>query len=135
MTSAAYSSLLRSRLFFSYKHCVVTWDYNEVYGLHCLYTQFTSPLRKYIDITQQKLIAFNKYIAYSFVELAQSDSYERYCFEVFSNMHSTCCCVEKTLNFVILELNYCGQWTICLGITSNAKPFATETSNKRLATH
>ena len=132
------------------------WDINEVYGhndLCCLYTHSTSPLRRYIDIVVQRLILqslkTDECTQYSYKELTRickncntktsnankfQTEYNRLsialslanCSQSYTAYVTS---VEKTLNFVIKELDYnclsMDQRSFRLSsITSNAKPAA-----------
>ena len=131
-------------------------DVSEVYGHHdlcCLYTHSTSPLRRYIDIVVQRLIlqrvsTFDG--QYSPEELKEistkcntttmnASKFEKefICLSIalsLSKCSQTCivhvASIEKTLNFVIQELDYhclsLDQRSFRLSsITGNAKPFTT----------
>ena len=130
-------------------------DGNEVYGhndLHCLYTHSTSPLRRYIDIVVQRLIlqslspiACTGYSAEEIKEICRNcntkmvnaSKFERdyNCLSIalsLSKCSQTCTVhvtsAEKTLNFVIQELDYhcllTNQFTLNLSsIARNAKPW------------
>ena len=135
-------------------------DVSEVYGhndLCCLYTHSTSPLRRYMDIVVQRLILQSLSTVdgqYSPEELKEISSKcntttmnaskfekEFICLSIalsLAKCSQTCTVhvtrVEKTLNFVIQELDYhCLPVDQCSfhlsSITSNAKPIKPPTED------
>jgi len=134
-------------------------DKNEVYGhndLCCLYTHSTSPLRRYADIVVQRLILQSlsmsgtdectQYSDQELIKICQNcnaktsnankfqTEYNQFSIALsLANCSQSCTAyvtsIEKTLNFVIQELDYnclsMDQRSFRLSsITSNAKPAA-----------